>query len=156
LNIDSKSNPNSIFKSLEGEKWYMKAYQEVLNRKNIGRALLNMTSDPYLKIWEIDMHRSENAIDYGHLVNEGLEAALEAKISEYLRNNITFVCFPVDEKTERIRLEEGYMCYYSFSNIFNTFDVFEVGNSVFEVFSPVFPFGFACSSCDAVRRWQKF
>jgi pimeloyl-ACP methyl ester carboxylesterase len=31
LNIDGKSNPNSIFKSLEGEQRYMKAYQEVLN-----------------------------------------------------------------------------------------------------------------------------
>ena len=76
-------------------------------RKNIGRAFLNMTSDSYLQLWEIDMHNSENKRSYGHLIDEGLEAELEAKISQYLRDNITFVCFPVDEEVERLRLEEG-------------------------------------------------
>ncbi len=76
-------------------------------RKNIGRAFLKMTSDPYLQVWEIDMHNSENERNYGHLINEGLETELEAKISRYLRDNITFVCFPVDEEAERLRLEEG-------------------------------------------------
>jgi hypothetical protein len=44
------------------------------------------------------------------LNNETLKeksAQLEAKISQYLRDNITFVCFPVDEEVERLRLEEG-------------------------------------------------
>jgi len=76
-------------------------------RKNIGRAFLKMTSDPYLQVWEIDMHNSENERNYGHLINEELETELEAKISRYLRDNITFVCFPVDEKAERLKLEEG-------------------------------------------------
>jgi hypothetical protein len=76
-------------------------------RKNIGRAFLKMTSDPYLQVWEIDMHNSENERNYGHLINEELETELEAKIGRYLRDNITFVCFPVDEEAERLRLEEG-------------------------------------------------
>jgi len=76
-------------------------------RKNIGRAILNMTANPYLKIWEIDMHKSENARSYGHLIDERLEAEIETKISEYLRNNITFVTFPVEDEEERLRLEEG-------------------------------------------------
>jgi hypothetical protein len=59
-------------------------------RKNIGRAFLKMTSDPYLQVWEIDMHNSENERNYGHLINEELETELEAKISRYLRDNITF------------------------------------------------------------------
>jgi len=60
-------------------------------RKNIGRAFLNMDSKPYLQVWE----------------EEELETKLEARISQYLRENITFICFPVDEKAERLRLEEG-------------------------------------------------
>ncbi|HHW03014.1 MAG TPA: hypothetical protein GXX35_09410 [Thermoanaerobacterales bacterium] len=76
-------------------------------RKNIGRAFLKMTSDPYLQVLEIDMHKSKNKRNYGHLINEGFETELEAKISRYLRDNITFVCFPVDEEAERLRLEEG-------------------------------------------------
>jgi len=76
-------------------------------RKNIGRAYLNMTADPYLQVWEIDMHNSENERNYGHLINEGLETELEVKISQYLRDNITFVCFPVDEEADCLRLEEA-------------------------------------------------
>lgn len=76
-------------------------------RKNIGRAFLNMTSDPYLQVWDIDMHVSDNVKKHKHLIDEALENDLEAKISRYLRENVTFVCFPIDDETERLRLEEG-------------------------------------------------
>ena len=76
-------------------------------RKNIGRALLKTSSDPYLQVWEIDMHNPVNKRDYGHLINEEFENELERRISRYLRENITFVCFPVDNAAERLRLEEG-------------------------------------------------
>jgi len=82
-------------------------------RKNIGRAFLNMNSDSYLQSWEIDMHYSENKRKYGHLINKELETELEVKISRYLRDNITFVCFPVEEKDERLRLEEGIIASLS-------------------------------------------
>lgn len=76
-------------------------------RKNIGRTFLNKDSDPYLEVWEIDLSQSENRKKYGHLRNEKLEAKLEEKISQYVKENITFVCFPVPEKEKRLRLEEG-------------------------------------------------
>lgn len=76
-------------------------------RKNIGRVFLNNTNKAYLRVWDIDMRKPENEAKYGHLVDKKLEADVERKISEYLRNNITFVCFPVNEKAERRRLEEG-------------------------------------------------
>lgn len=76
-------------------------------RKNIGRVLLQTALASYLQVWEIDMHNSENKRNYSYLVNEELETELEAKISRYLRDNITFVCFPVDKEAERLRLEEG-------------------------------------------------
>lgn len=76
-------------------------------RKNIGRAFLKMTSDPYIRVWEIDMHISQNQRKYKDFINPQLEAEIEGKISRYLRENVTFVCFPVDEEDERLRLEEG-------------------------------------------------
>ncbi|MEN6383460.1 MAG: DUF6884 domain-containing protein [Rectinema sp.] len=76
-------------------------------RKKIGRAFLNMGLNPYLQVWEIDMHYSENIRNFGHLINKELDTKLEARISEYLRKNITFICIPVDEEAERLRLEEG-------------------------------------------------
>lgn len=76
-------------------------------RKNIGCVFLNVTSNPYLQIWEINMHNPENARNYRDLIDERLEADLETKISQYLGNNITFVTFPIEEKAERLRLEKG-------------------------------------------------
>jgi len=76
-------------------------------RKNIGRAFLNMGLNPYLQVWEIDMHDSENIRNFGHLINKELDTELEARIRQYLRENITFICIPVDEEAERLRLEEG-------------------------------------------------
>lgn len=76
-------------------------------RKNIGRTFLNLANDSYLPIWDIDISLSENRKKYGHLRNEKLESELEEKISRYLKENITFVCFPVPEKEKRLRLEEG-------------------------------------------------
>jgi len=46
-------------------------------RKNIGRVFLNMASDPYLQVWDIDMSKSENKRNYGHLINEQFENELE-------------------------------------------------------------------------------
>lgn len=100
-------------------------------RKNIGRAYLNIAKDPYLRIWEIDRRLSENARNNGHLLDQGIEAELEAKISAYLRNNISFVCFPVEEKEERLRLEEGIIA------TLNRFPAFGPGEKWLGLCSPV-------------------
>ncbi len=76
-------------------------------RKNIGRVLLNKAADPYLKVWNINWRNIANRENYGHLENVDFEAGLEREISSYLRDHITFTCFPVEEKDDRLRLEEG-------------------------------------------------
>ena len=76
-------------------------------RKNIGRAFLNMDLNPCLHVRETDMPDSENKRNDGHSVNKKLDTELKARISEYLRKNITFICIPVEEEAERSRLEEG-------------------------------------------------
>lgn len=81
-------------------------------RKNIGRAFLKMAGDSYLKIWELkiwelDTSKADIVRDNANLIDEQKEASLETRISDYLRANITFVCFPVKTEAERLRLEEG-------------------------------------------------
>lgn len=103
-------------------------------RKNIGRAFLNKIDSPYLQTWEIDMHRSENVQKYGHLINEKLEAELESKITQYLRNNISFVCFPVEEKVERLRLEKGIIATLNKHPIFGpSSNWLGLSNPIFEI-----------------------
>jgi len=66
-----------------------------------------MDLNPCLHVRETDMPNSENKRNDGHSVNKKLDTELEARISEYLRKNMTFICIPVDEEAERLRLEEG-------------------------------------------------
>ncbi len=76
-------------------------------RKNIGRVILAKSTDPYLKVWELNYSNSKVKASHGHLIDEKKETELEAKISSYLRDNISFVCFPVETEVERLRIEEG-------------------------------------------------
>jgi hypothetical protein len=76
-------------------------------RKNIGRVFLNKVADPYKKIWELDTSKATVKQTYRTLIDENKEADLEQRISNYLRDNITFLCFPVGEEVDRLRLEEG-------------------------------------------------
>lgn len=98
-------------------------------RKNIGRVLLNKSSRSYLKTWEIDTRSIINREKYGHLVDENLEKRLEERISQYLRENISFVCFPVSEPFERMRLEEGIIATLNSDPVFSSSDIWIGGSS---------------------------
>lgn len=100
-------------------------------RKNIGRVMLNKATDPYLKIWEMDTSKSEIKNNFGHLIDIGKEADLEDRISSFLRVNITFICFQVEEAKDRLRLEEGII-----STLFKTPN-FNYDNHWLGKFSPV-------------------
>ena len=65
------------------------------------------------------------------MIDQGIEDELEAKISTYLRNNISFVSFPVEEKAERLRLEEGIIA------TLNRFPAFGPGENWLGLSSPV-------------------
>jgi len=71
-------------------------------RKNIGRALLNKDSDPYIKTWEIDFTDSENKEVLGYLRNTEYERILEERVSEYIHKNITFTVIEIENKQQRL------------------------------------------------------
>jgi hypothetical protein len=72
-------------------------------RKNIGKALLTKNHDPYVDIWTLDTSNKENR----ERVNEEKQIEIENSVSSYLQENITFVCFHVEAKEDRLRLEEA-------------------------------------------------
>lgn len=77
-------------------------------RKNIGKAILNKNSHPYLSIWTEDSRdRRAMHLKYGDAFDEGFQAQLEQQVSRYLRENITFTCIPVPSAEARLRYEEG-------------------------------------------------
>lgn len=72
-------------------------------RKNIGKAMLKRDRDPYLPIWTLDTSKAPNI---GKAV-KAKEAAIENRVSSYMRKSFTFRAFPVDTKDKRLRLEEA-------------------------------------------------
>lgn len=94
VRVGTHRGENRLLKRLKDHFMGDNAHRSIL-RKNIGRAFLHRGSAPYLRVREIDMQYSANRRKYGHLVDDDMETNLEARISRYLRENITFICFLV-------------------------------------------------------------
>ena len=76
-------------------------------RKNIGRAILNKNHDPYLKIWECDLSRTNNQ-EILQQANLSYQYEIERAVSSYIRNSISFVIIgEIPDRRERLRLEAG-------------------------------------------------
>lgn len=87
-------------------------------RKNIGRALLHKVNDPYESVWELDTSKLQVREANKELINLEYEDKIEDKISEYLKENISFVCVQINEKSERLRFEEGIISTLNQSDSF--------------------------------------
>lgn len=74
-------------------------------RKNVGRALLNQTSDPYLATWNLDFTKKTNRSRYADIRKIDKERAVEGAISAYIRSSISFRFMVVDRLEDRRRLE---------------------------------------------------
>jgi hypothetical protein len=75
-------------------------------RKNIGKAILNKRNDPYLEKWTLNSSKPEikSKLTENELITQ---KKIEIEVSEYIQNNITFICFEVVKETDRLRMEEG-------------------------------------------------
>lgn len=74
-------------------------------RKNIGRAILNKRSDPYLEYWELDLTTRKARDRYSSLVDVDYQKQVENEVSQYIRNNFSFAIIEVENKTTRLELE---------------------------------------------------
>ncbi len=74
-------------------------------RKNIGRALLNMTNDPFLKYWEKDLTTNNAQKQFSGKIDFDKQYKIEKKVSEIIRTNFSFIIIPAYTKEERLYLE---------------------------------------------------
>ena len=74
-------------------------------RKNIGRALLNKRSDPFLKHWEVDLTTRRAKGQYSSMIDFDYQKQIESEVSRYIKDNFSFVAFEVEDKAERLRIE---------------------------------------------------
>jgi hypothetical protein len=76
-------------------------------RKNIGRALLSRSDNPFLADWNLDI-TSRKAKDLRpDLVNSEEQRGIEIEVSRFIRERFSFSVFEVNEKNERLKIESG-------------------------------------------------
>lgn len=80
-------------------------------RKNIGRALLHLNKDSYENTWELNTSKPEIKEAYSNSINMDYQKEIENRVTTYMRGKFSFVCFQVDTKDERLRLEEGLIAF---------------------------------------------
>jgi len=74
-------------------------------RKNIGRALLNKDSNPFLKYWEMDLTTKEMREKNMKDLDMEKQKLIENKVTRYLQDNFSFVVLRIDDKSRRLELE---------------------------------------------------
>ena len=74
-------------------------------RKNIGRALLNMRKDTFLKHWDIDLITKEARKKYASKIDHDYQNHIAMEVSRYIQKNFSFVAFEVHDKAERLSTE---------------------------------------------------
>jgi len=74
-------------------------------RKNIGRALLYGSGDPFLEQWNWDLTSRKEKELRGHLLNAEKQKEVEKEVSNRIQKLFSFVVFEVDEKARRLEFE---------------------------------------------------
>jgi hypothetical protein len=85
-------------------------------RKNIGRAILNKTKDPFFEQWEIDLTTRKNKAKYSNKIDFDLQKEIESKVSQYIQKNFSFSVFHVKDKTKRMTIESKLISTVSLCN----------------------------------------
>ncbi len=75
-------------------------------RKNIGRAILNKNSDPYLETWNIDFSQAKNKSLYESKRDKQYEQNIENQVTGYINNSFTVAILEVNDKEERQKLQK--------------------------------------------------
>jgi len=77
-------------------------HERSIFRKHIGRALLNRSNDPYLKVWNIDFTSKASRERDAHLRDIGKEKTVECEITALLRKYFSFRYIVVAQESVRM------------------------------------------------------
>lgn len=75
-------------------------------RKHIGRCLLNKNNNPYITCWDLPFKKVEDKARNKDKVDLNYEKKYELMITDYIRNNFSFVVIPnVNTEPDRLSFE---------------------------------------------------
>lgn len=125
VRVGTHTSPDRLRQRLR-DRFVRENHNGSIFRKNIGKALLHQTGDPYLATWSLDTSRPP----YKGMEDLHREREVEQAVSRYLRTHMTFSAFEVETQEQRLRLEEGII-----ASLHQTED-FQASNSWLGRFSP--------------------
>ena len=74
--------------------------------KNVGLSLLAKENSPYVDTYAVNTS-NKKVIETLSGYNSEIEMDITTRSADYIQSNFSFICIPVEEKTERLRLEEA-------------------------------------------------
>lgn len=74
-------------------------------RKNIGRAFLNRSNDPFLEQWDWDLTSKQKRAALSNLLDIERQHTIEALITDYVIENLSFSVIPIADMRSRLLLE---------------------------------------------------
>lgn len=105
VRVGTHTGDNNLVKRLE-EHLVKENKDRSIFRKNIGRALLYKENDPFIAKWNLDQTTPENRSKLKWTLGDEMKQSdIEFSVSNYMRNNLSFVCISIDSKKERLAYE---------------------------------------------------
>ena len=74
-------------------------------RKNIGRALLSQSNDPFLEYWELDLTTRKAKDRYSSSIDFDYQNSVELQVTDLIQNEFSFCVFEIGDKDQRLRFE---------------------------------------------------
>ncbi len=104
VRIGTHTGNNQLYSRLK-EHFIKKNKNRSIFRKNIGRCILNMEHNSYLRIWNLDTTSAEKSNANSNWVDIEFEKQLEERISNYIQERLSFCIIKVNTKEERLYWE---------------------------------------------------
>ena len=97
VRIGTHTRKNNLMSRLK-EHFVNENKDKSIFRKNIGRALLNKDKDPFIEQWN-KKALPPDSVDFIK------QKEIEKRVTKYIRSNISFVVFQIDDKDKNLELE---------------------------------------------------
>lgn len=93
VRIGTHTGEGTLFSRLK-EHFINENKDRSIFRKNIGRALLNRSQDPYLDIWDLDLTSRSAREEYASVINKNKQSEIEHNVSLLIQRSFSFIVIP--------------------------------------------------------------
>jgi hypothetical protein len=114
VRIGSHTGNNRLFTRIN-EHYINNDHRDSIFRKHLGRCFLTLKNrTDYIEYWDLKIKKRTDKEKNYHRINWEIEEEYEQLITEYIRNNFSFVVIPnlINEK-ERLRIEQGLISTFA-------------------------------------------